>query len=166
MRTLNAIKRVYNNLKKYNLSTLSVRRLNQDPLENCFGCIRSNCGCNPNPTSVQFIAALKTSIITNIINNNKNRNCLDDNNELLNNFKVFLRKGCGKTTFTEEQAISNENSSAPYLDDISIKGVEELDIPRVFWRNASMCIYVRFYSKKYDDELPIMQNNHACRSKH
>lgn len=72
LRTMNAIERIFKCLKKYYINTLCVRRLNQDPLENCFGCIRSNCGCNPNPTSVQFIAALKTSIITNLINNKKN----------------------------------------------------------------------------------------------
>lgn len=72
------------------MHTLSTRKLNQDPLENCFGCVRSNCGCNPNPTVSQFVAALKTSLITNLINNNKNRNCLDDKNDILNNFKTFL----------------------------------------------------------------------------
>lgn len=91
LRTIHAIEKLRININyKYIIQTLPVRRLNQDPLENCFGCIRSNCRSNPNPTSSQFVAMLKTSLITNLININKNRNCLDDNNDVLNNFKIFL----------------------------------------------------------------------------
>lgn len=123
LRTMNAIELIFKNLKNYNINTLCVRRLNQDPLENCFEYIRSNCNCNPNPTLVQFIAALKTSIITNLINNNKNRNCLDDNNDILDNFKVFLHKGC-------EQKINDADCSTVFPAEISVEGVEELDVPQ------------------------------------
>lgn len=134
LRTMNAIERIFKNLKKYNINTLCVRRLNQDPLENCFGCIRSNCGCNPNPNSVQFIAALKTSIITNLINNNKNRNCLDDNNDILDNLKVFLHKGCN-------QKINDVDGSTPFPAEISVEGVEELDVPQISGEMQA-CAYV------------------------
>ena len=118
LRSINAIEKIFKNLRNiYNISSLSVRRLNQDPLENCFGCIRSNCGCNPNPTSVQFIAALKTGILSNLLNNNKNRNCLDDNNDLLNNFKIFL----------EPKSVTNVNPSASSLV-INVEGAENIDI--------------------------------------
>ncbi|CAH2085875.1 unnamed protein product [Euphydryas editha] len=59
--TLNAIERLWNNLQAKNIKSLSTRRLNQDPLENCFGCIRYNCGCNYNPTIEQFVAGVKTA---------------------------------------------------------------------------------------------------------
>lgn len=145
LRTLNAIERVYKNLEKYNLKSLSPRRLNQDPLENCFGCIRSNCGSNPNPTSVQFIAALKTGMITNLINNNKNRNCADDNNDLLGNFKVFIEKGC------EEQ--DNAPSSAPILE--RVHGAEEEDVQNIEIPQCSgemqACAYVCGFIIKHLD---------------
>lgn len=134
LRTLNAIEKIFfNNLRKYGIRSLSVRRLNQDPLENCFGCIRCNCGCNPNPTSVQFIAALKTGIITNLLNNNKNRNCLDDNNDLLNNFKIFLQP---KTREHVEGVTASTSSLVRNMEDI-----EDIDISQ----NSSemqACAYV------------------------
>jgi len=91
IRTLNAVERLFINLYKfYHIKSLSTRRLNQDPLENCFGCIHSNCGCNSNPNTVQFVAALKTAMISNLLHISSNRNCLDDNNVILNNLKSFL----------------------------------------------------------------------------
>ncbi|CAH2088902.1 unnamed protein product [Euphydryas editha] len=140
LRTINAIEKLFSNLKKYNVNVLSVRRLNQDPLENCFGCIRSNCGCNPNPTSVQFIAALKTSLLTNLINNNKNRNCLDDDNKVLHNFKVFLNEGLEQKT----QQIKE------HVDEIqrSISDVEEFDIPQCSGEMQA-CAYVCGFIVKY-----------------
>lgn len=136
LRTLNAVERIFVNLKKYNIKSLSVRRLHQDPLENCFGCVRSNCGSNPNPTSVQFVAALKTGMITNLINNNKNRNCIDDDNDLLGNFKIFLEKGC--------ELKNNVNSSAPIPE--IIDGAEEVEEQNVDISQCSgemqACAYV------------------------
>ncbi|XP_052747040.1 uncharacterized protein LOC112046793 [Bicyclus anynana] len=62
IRTIRAVERLWHNLQKLNINALATRRLNQDPLENLFGCIRGHCGSNPNPNVPQFIAGLKTSI--------------------------------------------------------------------------------------------------------
>lgn len=48
------------------MKSLETRRLQQDALENLFGCIRANCGCNMNPTAVQFVAGFKTAILSNL----------------------------------------------------------------------------------------------------
>ncbi|KAG8223940.1 hypothetical protein J437_LFUL003748 [Ladona fulva] len=44
-----------------------LRWLNQDSLENLFGMIRHNCGSNRNPTAMQFITALKTSLLNGLV---------------------------------------------------------------------------------------------------
>ncbi|CAH2088133.1 unnamed protein product [Euphydryas editha] len=93
IRTLKAVERLFLNLEsQYDIQSLSTRRLNQDPLENCFGCIRSNCGYNPNPNTLQFVAALKTSMINNLLHSSKNKNCIEDDNVILNDLKSFLTK--------------------------------------------------------------------------
>jgi hypothetical protein len=40
--------------------------LNQDPLENTFGDIRSYCGCNSNPSVGQFLDALKANTVNGL----------------------------------------------------------------------------------------------------
>lgn len=161
LRTLNGIKRIFNNITtKYNIKTLSVRRLNQDPLENCFGCIRSNCACNPNPTAAQFTAALKTSVITNLINNNKNRNCLDDNNDLLSNFKVFLEsKSCSNPSVCNATNIFNTVS------------VEGLDMPQSSGEMQACAYVCGFIVKNMPTNCSICisimladQNTEVCHS--
>lgn len=69
---------------------MSTRRLNQDPLENCFGCIRYSCGSNNNPTIQQFVSGVKTAIITNLRHTGQRKNCEDDTATLSNNLATFL----------------------------------------------------------------------------
>lgn len=88
--TMNAIDKLWGNIQKLGILSLSTRRLNQDPLENLFGCIRYNCGSNCNPTVQQFIGGIKTSIITNLRHTGKNKNCEDDTATLANNMSSFL----------------------------------------------------------------------------
>lgn len=52
--------------KHPSIKSLATRRLQQDALENLFGCIRANCSSNCSPTNGQFIADLKTSILSNL----------------------------------------------------------------------------------------------------
>lgn len=90
IQTINAVTRLWHNLQKNGVQSLSTRRLNQDPLENFFGCIRYNCGSNDNPTVGQFIAGIKTAIISNLKYNSSRKNCEDDAAVLYDNFKMFL----------------------------------------------------------------------------
>ncbi|XP_049868630.1 uncharacterized protein LOC126368613 isoform X2 [Pectinophora gossypiella] len=76
-----------NNKKKLSLAT---RRLQQDPLENLFGCIRGYCGSNTNPTTGQFVAGLKTAILNNLSRVGTTGNCETDNNVVINNFETML----------------------------------------------------------------------------
>lgn len=88
--TLNAIERLWRNLQKKHINSLSTRRLNQDPLENFFGCVRYNSGSNYNPTFVQFVAGVKTAIISNLRHTGRNKNCEDDDGFINNNLTNFL----------------------------------------------------------------------------
>ncbi|XP_045505962.1 uncharacterized protein LOC123702291 isoform X2 [Colias croceus] len=88
--SINAIERLWNNLQAIGIKSLSTRRLNQDPLENCFGCIRYSCGSNNNPTISQFIAGIKTAIISNLKHAGQKRNCEDDSAIIANNLTTFL----------------------------------------------------------------------------
>lgn len=88
--TLNAIERLWKNLTAIGIESLATRHLNQDVLENCFGCIRYSCGSNSNPTVPQFIAGIKTAIVSNLKYTGKKRNCELDTNLISNNFSSFL----------------------------------------------------------------------------
>lgn len=83
------------------------RRLQQDPLENLFGCIRGNCDSNTNPTCGQFVAGLKTAILSNLSHLGKTGNCENDNNTVINNFVTLLSNP--KHTPTKRCTVETEN---------------------------------------------------------
>ncbi|CAK1601405.1 unnamed protein product [Parnassius mnemosyne] len=90
--SINGIERIWRNLssKHKSIKSLETRRLQQDPLENLFGCIRANCGCNSNPTAGQFVAGLKTAVLSNLSFIGTG-NCEEDQNQvILTNFKSLL----------------------------------------------------------------------------
>jgi hypothetical protein len=70
---------------------LRTRMLNQDPLENLFSIICQYGAANVNPTCFQFISALKTSILHNLVGyKSYGENCEDDASHLLDNLRHFL----------------------------------------------------------------------------
>lgn len=101
--TLNGVERLWRNLttKHKNIKTLATRRLQQDPLENLFGCIRGNCGSNTNPTVGQFTAGLKTAILSNLSHLGVG-NCENDENDLiLDDYKTLFTPATD--THTDEE---------------------------------------------------------------
>ena len=54
-------------LKEAGLKKLETQNLNQDLLQNTSGVIRLHCGSNNNPTVGQFVDALKTIIINDLL---------------------------------------------------------------------------------------------------
>lgn len=79
--TLNGVELIFKKLvKDHNVRSLATRRLQQDPLENLFGCIRGNCGSNTNPTTGQFVDGLKTAILSRLAHIGTTGNCEIDNN--------------------------------------------------------------------------------------
>jgi hypothetical protein len=80
-------------LKSAGFHYLETRSLNQGPLENTLGVIRLHCGSNNNPNVVQFVDALKASIINGLAYTSpRNANCEGDDNQLLEK-STFLAHG-------------------------------------------------------------------------
>lgn len=69
--SLNAIRGIWAYVHTEGFTVLRPRSLNQDPLENLFGCIRFGSGCNDNPSAFQFIGSLKAQILNNLIHSPK-----------------------------------------------------------------------------------------------
>jgi hypothetical protein len=79
-------------MQEASFKCLHTRNLNQDPLENIFGAIRSYSVSNNNSTVGLFVDALKTSIISGLAFRGVcETNCEDDGATLLNNLQSLLR---------------------------------------------------------------------------
>lgn len=101
--TLKGFKQVWALLKSEGFQFLSTRNFNQDPLENFFGCIRSQGVRNVNPTCKAFIDSFKTLIINNFLNpHSPSGNCEDDEDDgVLNSLKDFIFNTDTTVTATE-----------------------------------------------------------------
>lgn len=65
--TVNAVKCLYKNVHDLGYEYLCPKNLNQDPLENFFGCIRLQRGRNVNPTCSSFVTSFKSLLINNFV---------------------------------------------------------------------------------------------------
>ncbi|XP_072947212.1 uncharacterized protein [Epargyreus clarus] len=103
--------------KKYKFDALLTRNLNQDPLENFFGNIRSYGARNIAPNTVAFEGAFKALLLNNYnANHSKKANCEEDGCELLQSFKFFINEKTPDVP-QEDNDIINFNSSI-LLNDI------------------------------------------------
>lgn len=84
--TIYNIQNLWKILKDLDFKYLLTRTLNQDPLENFFGVIRSLCGQNFKSTCEQFVSAFKTCLINNLMLNSKSSNCENDGAYFLTSF--------------------------------------------------------------------------------
>jgi hypothetical protein len=113
---ITAVQHVWRTVKEAGFTCLHIRNVNQDPLENTFGVIRSCCGCNSNPTVGQFVGALKTSIINGLAFRGLcGTNCEDDGATLLDNLQSLLK--------APDSALQNPSTS---------HGKETCDVPESF----------------------------------
>lgn len=79
--------------KNYEITSLVMRNLNQDPVENFFSSVRSHGGANTNPTCQQFENTYKTLVVNNLNSNHSlGANCEKDPNEMLQNLDSLLMK--------------------------------------------------------------------------
>ncbi|CAG4923331.1 unnamed protein product [Colias eurytheme] len=145
--TINGVEQIWQNIKqKYQISSLCTRKLQQDPLENLFGIIRGNCGANTNPTTGQFIAALKTAVLSRLATTGaKGTNCETDHNEaIINNFKTLFTR----SVTTEKE--NEDEGPVPFTIEFNIKeldGEEEM----IVTNDTQACAYVAgFILKKID----------------
>ncbi|XP_059053042.1 uncharacterized protein LOC131847470 isoform X1 [Achroia grisella] len=147
--TLNGVERLWNVLRqKHNtIKSLATRRLQQDPLENLFGCIRGNCGSNHNPTSGQFKAGLKTAILSNLSQMGGGNCEMDQNETIINNFKSFLKPCVRNTQQIADTAADPISSNQSAFNDIDENILEECS------GEIQACTYVcGFIIKKFKHE--------------
>lgn len=97
--TLKGIRRICEHLFGLGFTSVGLRRLNQDGLENHFFKVRSNCGSNPKPNARDFRNAYTTSVLNNQISNHSlNANCEDDKGRyMLQNLEIL---------FTQHKSVS------------------------------------------------------------
>ncbi|KRT84953.1 hypothetical protein AMK59_277 [Oryctes borbonicus] len=89
---LKGLRYIWNKLEQVGFKFLSLRNINQDPLENLFGCIRAHGFRDVNPTCSNFVYLFKTSVLNNAMNaHSKFANCEEDGSTgLLDSFKCIL----------------------------------------------------------------------------
>ncbi|KAF6203192.1 hypothetical protein GE061_003610 [Apolygus lucorum] len=126
IRTVNAVQLLWTTLKEEipfdKCSYLVPRRLNQDPLENLFGSIRSKCGSNVNPSAYQFTSALKTCLVNKLADDDLNKgNCEGDvqPQEILESLQRFLVPSANPDG---REPVPASNSSLPtnYSDSFAV----------------------------------------------
>lgn len=86
--TIAAILRLWDNVRSVEgVEYLLTRRLNSDPIENFFGRIRENSGCNNMPTVDQFTGAFKSFLYGQFLNSERiqGANCERDKDDFLFN---------------------------------------------------------------------------------
>lgn len=89
--TLKGMKYLWSKLREQGFKYLCIRHLNQDPLENFFGQIRSHGVRNVNPTCQSFSYSFKSLIICNICSwSSPSANCEADNTMVLTDLKSLL----------------------------------------------------------------------------
>lgn len=123
---------------------LMTRRLQQDPLENLFGLIRQQNGCNEHPNAFQFTAGLKHIWISKIMKLSKDGNCEDDTTMLLSELQGIT---------VPAETVNEDTEGAPAAqnqESIHITG-ESSDIVAenvVFYVGG--CIVKEFLARKTD----------------
>ncbi|KAM7305023.1 hypothetical protein ISCGN_014923 [Ixodes scapularis] len=74
--TINAVLLLWEDLSlNFDFDHLLARRLSQDPLENLFGLVRQQHGCNETPNSYQFVASLRHIFLGKMLQLSSRGNC-------------------------------------------------------------------------------------------
>ncbi|XP_030765395.1 uncharacterized protein LOC115889514 [Sitophilus oryzae] len=91
MHTLKAFSYLWYKCEKENIAFLCPRNLNQDPLENFFGSVRSHGVRNISPNATSFVNSLKSLVINNFLaSHSRSANCQNDNLKGLDDLKHML----------------------------------------------------------------------------
>lgn len=116
VQTIQGIKLLWHIVQNKGFSFLITRLLNQDSIENLFCHVRQyGAGKVYRPNSYQFISALKTYILNNLIyKHSSGANCQEDDNNILDNLQTFLKV---------------ENDLAPQLPDNNDNELLNVEVP-------------------------------------
>lgn len=127
---IKTIRHLWADLQKLDgVKFLSLRRLNQDPLENFFGQIRSHGGFNTNPDCSHFVSAFKTLLI-NSISTGKSlyANCATDDDTMLGTLSNLTQRRDSPVT-----------SNADCLERPHIDLVDSIPIPQRMFCRLKVC---------------------------
>uniref|UniRef100_A0A2A4JY71 THAP-type domain-containing protein n=2 Tax=Heliothis virescens TaxID=7102 RepID=A0A2A4JY71_HELVI len=152
--TLDGIQVLINNLEsKFGVTSVWLRHLNQDPLENFFGAIRSH-GCrNVNPTCDQFESAFATLTINNLSSvHTQAKNCQNDFCEAL--FSLVLNEN------VEHEATSTCTVDFESIININLETIENKENnPRVL---APLQYISGYFLKKI--KTNVFKNCSVCKN--
>lgn len=121
--TIQSIKELWKFVHDLGFNFLSLRSLNQDPVENLFCLVRQHGITNTNSTCHQFIAALKTSVLNNFVLPINNGNCENDDCQPLDNLCALLTTNHSDNN-NNDDCSSEENDIPLALKDIKITNNE------------------------------------------
>lgn len=120
--TMKGFQKLWATVKKAGVKCLKTRNINQDPLENFFGMIRSHNRRNINPTCSNFESSFKTLLINNLTcKHSIGNNCEEDSNKkVLFSLQHFVENNIN-TLNTSNIDITEEIVE---VDDILLENVE------------------------------------------
>nr|XP_022905210.1 uncharacterized protein LOC111417223 [Onthophagus taurus] len=118
--TIGNVRYLWDSLKEMGFEHLSLRSLNQDPLENLFSVARGLCGGNTKPSASQFVDAYKTVILSNTARCDIGTNCEDDGGDFLVSYQILLGNDPGNTT-SSDPSDNPSTTSAPSPYDSTTK---------------------------------------------
>lgn len=153
--TIKNVKYLWQKMKKLGFKFLLTRTLNQDPLENYFGQIRSFCGQNTKPTPFQFVSAFKTSLFTNVSIHSQNANCEKDGTDLL-----FTLSSLIEHTVSPTQEPRQSPPTPAYLQEISYAAFTDLNKLQVTYRNQTGLNICKFIIKKIFSKIQCDECKH------
>lgn len=124
--TLKNIKNIWTTVKENGFEYLLGRHLNQDPIENLFGQIRSHGARNSNPTSSSFIRAFKVMCVNSTLNlYNPTFNCeQDDCTVLCEGLKCFFKPS--PLTIQTPDSLPHPLPPTSFVDDASVTEYSEV----------------------------------------
>lgn len=121
VKTLRGFIYIWKKLNGIGFKYLCPRNINQDPLENFFGCIRSHGVRNINPTCYSFISSFKSLIINNFASpHSPGANCEADDYSILDPLKSLLVNSRNDIGEGDDVKIYNCNLEFENVEDTAI----------------------------------------------
>lgn len=134
------VKEIYNSYVETKcIPNLRTRDLNQDPLENFFGRIRTTClGNNDNPTVEQFCAAYRKILVCTELTTPSFANCKDS----LNILQISSRSNANKNTVKPLiLRVETTNDDVEKTNDQAVQFIRDTLIPRPINENSIDSFY-------------------------
>lgn len=139
----------------YNIKSFWCRHLNQDPLENFFGSIRSHGLRNISPSCAAFEAAFASLLVTNLSSNySRGSNCEEDFCTMFESFDEL---------FFTKNARSSPGSEIDINDILNEEIVSDFECKKKNPKIISQLEYVTGYILKKAKSKKIFRNCNACK---